>query len=400
MPLTNVVQVPAVLTEESAARLALANNAPFLELMEDLGIARAELIRAKELPNPGFSVLFPLGPKQLEFASRIPVEALWLRPGRVAIATADANAVSERLLQDGLDLVRDVKVACADLRLTRWKVKIAKDEAAIQQRFASVARSRGEGGDISELEVSTAEVDSIQARISRDRAPLEVDLAFERLRLLLGLSNAPAEFSLSKVPSVPRVARSEEELLALAMAARPDLRAAGMQIEAAAKRFGLSQAEVFQVSAIFDSNGDGTAFESGPGLEMTLPIFHQNQGAKALEDARFQKACRRYRVVEDQIAMEVRQALARYRQADSDLHRIENELLPALRRNRAGAEKAWEGGEVEYLFVLDVNRKMQSARLAEAEATAELLRASAELQRSTGAGCLTPPDKDVVSDPT
>jgi cobalt-zinc-cadmium efflux system outer membrane protein len=288
-------------------------------------------------------------------------------------------------------------VACADLRLAQWKVGIARDEAAIQQRFTALARSREEVGDISELEVSTAEVDSIQARISRDRSPVEVKLATETLRHLLGLSNQRESFSLSQVPVVPDITRGGDELVALALAARPDLRVAEMQIEAAGKRFGLSQAEVFQVSAIFDSNGDGTAFESGPGLDLTLPVFHRNQGAKALEDARFQKACRHYRAVEDQIAMEVRQSFASYEQADRDLQRIRDELLPALRRNRIGAEKAWKGGEVEYLFVLDVNRKMQAARLAEAEATAELLRAVAELQRSIGANVSTLSDKVIVS---
>src|SRR5262245_21113423 len=72
------------LTEREAVAVALWNNPAFQEALADLQIQRAELVQAGLLSNPVLSVLFPLGPKQLEFAAKMPLEALWLRPGRVA----------------------------------------------------------------------------------------------------------------------------------------------------------------------------------------------------------------------------------------------------------------------------------------------------------------------------
>ena len=72
-------------------------------------------------------------------------------------------------------------------------------------------------------------------------------------------------------------------------------------------------------TAILDANGDASNFEAGPGIDFTLPIFNQGQGAKAIADAKFQKAITHYTAVRDQIALEVRQALIRYRQAEKDL---------------------------------------------------------------------------------
>ena len=55
------------LTEDEAVSIALWNNPQLQVDLSVLGFARADLIEARMLPNPVFSLLFPLGPKQLEF---------------------------------------------------------------------------------------------------------------------------------------------------------------------------------------------------------------------------------------------------------------------------------------------------------------------------------------------
>lgn len=78
--------------------------------LAELGVAKADLVEAGLIRNPVFSILFPLGPKQLEFTLTWPIEALWQRPRRVAAAQLDVARAAERLVQGGLDLVRDVRL--------------------------------------------------------------------------------------------------------------------------------------------------------------------------------------------------------------------------------------------------------------------------------------------------
>ena len=59
-----------------------------------------------------------IGPKQLEALLQVPLDVL-LVPWRVASARADAARVADRLVQGGLDLVRDVRLAFADVILAR-----------------------------------------------------------------------------------------------------------------------------------------------------------------------------------------------------------------------------------------------------------------------------------------
>ena len=186
------------------------------------------------------------------------------------------------------------------------------------------------------------------------------------------------------VQRADRLARQEAAGLQRALAARPDLRAAEVAIESEGRRVGLAKKEIWALTAVFDANGDASNFEAGPGLELALPIFHQNQGARALADARFRKATHRYAALRDQIAMEVRQASARYRQATKNHQSLRDELLPALEQGIEQAERAWSGGEVPYLFVLEASRRVQEGRAREVEAEATSQQAAAELERSLG----------------
>ena len=82
--------------------------------MPILAIARADLVEAGLLRNPVFSLLFPWGPKQLEFTLQYPFDLLVQRPARIDAARLNARAVGERLVWDALSLVAQVRTAHAD----------------------------------------------------------------------------------------------------------------------------------------------------------------------------------------------------------------------------------------------------------------------------------------------
>src|SRR5262245_38662986 len=74
------------LSQDEAVAVALWNDPQFQIQLTDLGFARADLVEAGLLRNPVLSLLLPIGPKQLEATLKWPVEILWERPRRVAVA--------------------------------------------------------------------------------------------------------------------------------------------------------------------------------------------------------------------------------------------------------------------------------------------------------------------------
>jgi cobalt-zinc-cadmium efflux system outer membrane protein len=373
------------LSEDEAVALALRNNAAFLEALADLGFSRADLVQAGLLTNPVLSVLFPLGPKQLEFTATFPVEALWLRPRRVQIAEVDVERVANRLVQAGLDLTRDVRVAYSDLYRAGSRVRLADQAVALLEEIAKVAEARARAGEASEVEGNTARLEVLRAKEEQYRLTQEVTLARARLDALMGGGSFNRSVELNEPRQLIAAGFDLQALLADSQGARPDLRAAELSVEAACHRAELAKIDYLTVAGLLDANGKGSkGFEAGPGLLVTLPIFHRNQGARTRTVAEIERSIRQVHTVHDRIELEVRTSYALYEQSRHQLETWRSEILPTAEQAVRVARKAFEGGDASYLFVLETTRQALDARVREVESEASLRRALAELERNVG----------------
>lgn len=375
------VNIEDGIDQDEAVSLALSNNPAFQDVLVDLGFTHADLIQAGLLTNPSFSILFPWGPKQLEFTATFPLEAVWLRPRRVAIARLQADRAAETLVQQGLNLIRDVKVAYTDLMLARERARLADEALKVRRRIQDLSESRLRAGDLSELEAATARIDALRAHEESQRARYDTRIVEQRLRVLTGAKEG--EFRPKDETMTVDTARDELERRALA--ARPDLRAAELGIEAAGKRIGLAKAEVFAISGILDANRtDNNGIEMGPGAQLPIPIFNRNQAGIARAKAEVERASWNYLAVKDRIVLEVRDAYTRLAQAREALADWEQKILPPLEATTQQAERAFELGNVSLLLVYENTRQLLTARVRHAEIEADLRRAHAELERSVG----------------
>ncbi len=376
------------LTEAEAVTLAVWNNALFRETLADLGLSHADLVQAGMLPNPTLSMLIPVGAKPFEMTLKYPFEILWLRPRRVAAAKLDYERASQRLVQSGLDLIRDTRVAFADVTLANERLRLAEETLSLNQRIGQLSQARLRAGDASELETGQADSDTLQAREQVSRLRQDARISHERLRhqLGLGLGQWTERVEASWLPL--QTNREVEACLTNALAARPDLRAAEIGLEAAGKRIGLANAETFTLAAGINGKdiGSGAAkeFLVGPSLDLALPVLNQNQGGVAQARAKFEKAARQYFTVRARIVLEVREAHTRLAQAQESHDLWRGKILPPLEESVRQAEKAYEAGNVSYLFVLDTSRKLADARLKAAVVASDVRRATAELERSVG----------------
>ena len=372
-------------SEDEAVAIALWNNAAYQELLAELGVARAEIIEAGQLTNPQFATMLPVGVKQLEFVLHVPLEALWLRPRRLAQAELKSQQTAKRLVRDGLDLIRDVRVAHADLLLARDRLRIAREGAALRRRIAGLAEAGVRAGSASGLDAYASRIDHLVQ--AQQAAQLEhgVELARQELRRLMGTGFL--EIAINPVPPVdPDLHWDPDRLVSEALSARPDLWAAELAYAAARHRAGLARRDYFQISAMLpDANARGKkGFEAGPGLTFTVPIFHQNQGAIARADAEVERAERHCVAVRDAIAMEVQQAYTRYVRAREALRAWDEQIVPTVEDAVAKAEKAYRAGGTSLLLMLETSRRLLDSQVERARAAAELRQAVAELERSVG----------------
>ena len=380
------------LSEEEAVAVALWNNAAFQESLATLGFQRADLLLAGQLGNPSLVTLFPAGPKQFQFTALLPVEAFWLRPRRVAIAKIDLESASEQLVVTGLDLVRNTRLAFVELVLAEDRLKAATQSVQVQERIAELTRKRFEAGDVGGLESDLAEAAVLQSRQLLERHRRDEKLARARLRQLLGLKDDASipELVRSEIPVGQPI--DEAEVLRRALAARPELRANELALQAAAKRGQLSKAEAYLVGAAFDVNGSPTGAQAGPGLNLTLPILNQNQGARARAEASSHVLVRRHRALQDRIQLEVREALSRKEHALRELELVRSRILPALESAANHARHSLQAGELSPGVSLESERRLADGQVLLAEAIAEVHRSEAEISRAVGRRFENPQD--------
>lgn len=374
------------LTEEEAAQTALWNNAVFQETLTQLGVSNAQLLDAGLIADPQFQLFFPLGAKQLEFTTFQAVDALWLQSIRVKAAELDVDRVTQSMVQNGINVIRDARVAHANLVAAGEQAEVAREAASLRQQIADLARKRLDAGDISELEFTTSRIDALQAKAAAERAEHEVTLARGRLRTVIGLGMFRDELMAVSESELRETSRDADALVDEALAMRPDLRAAEIAIEAAGERAGLAQYQFMNLDAIYDANGRGRrgSFESGPGLRFSIPIFNRNQGGIAIADAQWEQAVRQYVTVRDQVTLDVRNAHTQLVQASENLQAVRSEILPTLREAEELARRNYENGGTPYFLVLQTTGQYLDARLRESQLAADLRRAIAELDRSVG----------------
>ena len=385
-PIPPAVDLNDGLTEDEAALIGLWNNAAFLELLTDLDLSRADLIEAGQLTNPQLQTMIPVGVKQWELALLVPLEAIWVRPRRVAAAQLNMQRVGERVVQDGLNTVRDIRVGFADLVRANERWRLAQYGANLQGENARRGEAMLRAGATSHLDVSPLRVNALLAQREVIQATQEATVARQRLLMLMGVpfEDFPADPALQ--PTTRYLTASAEELVNQAISSRPDLQAAHFAIVANEERMKLTRYDYIRFAGLLpDLNQKGEkGFEAGLGFAMSIPIFNQNQGAKAKAAAQLEKSRRNFVNLRNTAVLEVQQAYARFARAENELGLLRETIIPEAEAAYRRMENALNEDAVSTLLVMQTTDQYLAARRLEIDAAAELRRAMAELERSVG----------------
>jgi cobalt-zinc-cadmium efflux system outer membrane protein len=384
------VELPAAvsltdgLSEEEAVAIALWNNATFHADLAELGVARADLLEAGLLPNPVLSLVFPGNSKAREGTLSVPIQLLQ-RPTRIAIAELNAERIAQGLLESGLGLVRDVRIAYSQLVFAQTREALAGRGAALATDVAEIAGGQRDAGQISEVESSRVEAEALAATAAFQDAVRQSAAARHRLLGLLGLAElgdvALARGSAESEPSpAPLTA-----LIEVALASRPDLRAAELAVEAAAESARWQRQQTYDFLALLDiDEEEGGPLDTGGGFQFELPLFNRNQGGRERAAARLEQAALRYTAVRRSIMLDVTENYAAHASAREAANAWREGIVPRLETTLDDTSRAFSLGSVSELTVLQAEQRLLGARLASAASNLELERAAAELANSVG----------------
>lgn len=394
----------AVLEQAALVEAVLARSPTLESARQAWRAALEEVPQRTALEDPmieytiaPLSVPLPFVERDVPFGQSLSLSQQLPFPGKLEARGAMALAEADALEQD----VHDARLSLALLATQLWADYIATARSLdVNEELAGLLTSLRESAEAHLATGHSLVRDPLKAEVSlaeleRERVALLTQqrvLAARLNGLLHRRPDAPLPPPPADIP-LPPALDEEEDLLALALEARPELAAADASLRGAAAAEELAKlAYVPEVSLSgeYSSMFDMVEHQWMVGVGFSLPVQFARREAEA-ESARARMArakSERARLV-DEVRTEVATALEREREAREVVRLYEERLVPAavgqLEATRASLEAGTEVASPRgYFDVLEAEEDLRRVRLAREVALADLLKRRAELERALG----------------
>lgn len=432
-------------TIDQAVQIALLNNRQLHAAFLNIGVSKADLVQSGLLTNPNLSLAFrfPEGGGVTNITVNIAQQIvdLWQIPIRHQIADARLADSILSAADQAVRLAAAVRKQCHALLAAEQIVELTQQNRAAIERSMQVVEARYKAGEVGEFDLNLTRNNLIDVELSLMQSRGAAVLARSELAHTLGLSRWDTPWELrDQLPIGDTAGYRLDELIPFAMVERLDAQAAARRADAAAGELLRAHAGVFPNIALgfelerlerrtlpgrklladtarssiaagtlsapsIDSRGQRRIEKSqiidailGPAVDLTLPIFDQNQAQVAR--ARYELLTTRndFEALLDTVAREVQDALDRARRARQMADYYAATAMPAAEQNVAFTRRAYEAGEVPVLALADAQEELLTRLQGQTAARRELAMALADLELAVGGRLPAPTPPSATTD--
>lgn len=368
--------------EENAVTLAQImttaqeNNGELKALRQELEIGEAGKFRAGLRANPVLELEGATGAltgssSENRIAIGLAQEVLLggKRDRRLAVAELELTRFGSRIGVAEQQLLLELKSGFYNLLLAEGRLDLARKSLELNSQLLRITKERLAAGDVAELDVNMAKVET--ARSEGKTIEAERELVPARLRLL-ALMGSPSlnHLKVADSPEAKRITADSAELKALALKNRPDLKAAEAERDKGEAEIALARAERLpNITAGIAFSREDTKTSIGGmeerntdylvGLRLSVPIqvFDRNQAGLREAQAKRNSAESRLNYLRQSIERDVEAARARLAAAEKSVAIYADEIIPQLTENLKLVQDAYSLGEVGILSVIEEQKK-------------------------------------------
>ena len=301
-------------------------------------------------------------------------------------AARDQTHVTEAQIAD-LDRALRFNVAqqFVNALLAESNLELALVDLKSFQETVRINEDRFKSGDISKNDYLIIKVQLLQFQNDVNSARLAKIQALTNLRQLIGYDGVGRDYAIEGKLEYGPVTGGVDDLSALALRERPDLRASQLGTKAAESQVSLAKANgkqdlnvSFDYSHVSQSN-TGSIFFSIP-----LPIFNRNQGE--IERTKFAQSQAQLtaKATEEAVLTDVRNAFEQIKSNEEIVRLYESGYLKDSNDSREISEFAYRQGAVALLDFLDAERTYRTIQLAYRQSLANYMLSLEQLRQSTG----------------
>ena len=392
--------LPARVTLDEAIDLALKHNHSLQAARTTILQNQALEITANLRPNPtllGDAQFLPIfQPSQfsgtyLDNSAQFDVGVSYLfergkkRQNRLQAAKDQTAVTSATVDDDARTLTFNVASQFISALLAQSELDLAEKDLASFEQTVDISQASFSAGSMSGSDFLKIKIQLLQFQMDVSAAKLGRVQALASLRQLLGYESVPESYEVVGDLEYKPVKLGEDDLKAMALRQRPDVRAAQLGITAAQSQLSLAKADgkpdvtaQANYTHVADTN-TASLFASIP-----LPIFNRNQG----EIARTRYAITQSQELSSEQASialtDVTNSYEGLRTADEVVALYQSGYLKNAEDSRDISQYAYQHGAASLLDFLDAERSYRATELAYRQALANYMTSLEQLRQAVG----------------
>jgi cobalt-zinc-cadmium efflux system outer membrane protein len=384
-----------------AKEIAFEKNWDLLAAKSGINAAAAQLIVAKEFPNPTASIstayigtyrdatFLGNGVWQRSydtiFAVNQLIEIAGKRHDRQMAARAGISGAKARFYDAKRTLDQGVTKAFIAALLAEENVGILTESSHLLRHEADIAGARFKAGDLSDSDKKQIEINAEQYALQAKSAEAAAVQARIAVQILMGVAQPKGNYAsagslddLIQTP-LPAAAQSGPE------AARPDVLAAEADLRGAKANLQLQKAiripdPTIMIQYEHEPPGGGPPVDTfGVGVSFPLPLWNLNGGNIRAAQASVDQFTMAAGKVRTQMEADISNAQTEYSEAHARWLSYRDKTAPKSTQVRESVAFAYEKGGASLVDLLDAERTDNDIRLATVQAMSDTATAIADL---------------------
>jgi cobalt-zinc-cadmium efflux system outer membrane protein len=367
-PQTQTPGSKRLITLDEAVEIFMRQNLQLVAARYDIETADAEKLTARLRPNPQLTVGLSDLPVNLsgpiikeqtyDYGISRTIELGGKRGKRIETANANSDLARGQFQMVVWQLTNDLKRKFYTVVLNQSLLNLAQEN---ETTFAEIVKHTTElvnAGEISGLDLERVEVEKLKFDTDLANAERDYEVALRDLRFALGGDYRATDIAITGSIDYEPHQFAHDELLDLALAARPDLKAAKLSERAADANIRLQNAQRIPDLTLgggVEQVPTGTSsYTFGVGIE--LPVSNRNQGERAKALIEKKKAQTQQQFLTNQVMSDVDKALVAFEKQKYRVNLYRTGVITKVNDIQDKTQIALKAGESSTLELLDAIR--------------------------------------------
>lgn len=385
---------------EEAIRLALLHNHSLLAARTTILQNQAQETTANLRPNPVLSwdaQFLPIfqpnkfdadyinNQAQFDLGLGYTFERGRKRQHRLQAAKDQTAATISTVSDNERQLVFNVSQQFVAVLLAQSTIDFTQQDLDSFQKTVDISETRYKAGDMSEGDLLKIKLQMLQFQTDVSTAKLAKVQALTGLRQFLGFESVPDNYDVEGDLDYLAVKAGLDDLKALALRTRPDLRAAQQNLIAARSQESLAVANGKRdLGASFNYSHVAATNTGAFFFNIQLPIFDRNQGEIARTRYAITQNQELASETSQQVLTDVVDAYEALHSNDQIVQLYRGGYVDQAKQSRDISEYAYKRGAASLLDYLDAERTYRANQLAYRQALASYMTALEQLRQAVG----------------